>query len=97
MEWIKISEKWPDCEKYVSFLYYDGENTFTAFMDDQCVIKRDYYECPDENCSHYAKDINGCRCSILIKKYHYWMPIPSISDQPERSKREDSSDGDAVL
>ena len=96
MEWIKFQERWP-IPDYKTFVYCDCDDElnpkiFTCYVNDEYQIYRDM----DSECEECLSGAI-CRHRIYVSPHHYWVELPDLPFQPERSKREDSSNGDAVL
>jgi hypothetical protein len=98
MEWIKVSEQWPP-KDYESFLYFDGDNAFIAYFNGGTYeLMADTIQC------HFCLEDMTPKCGcpqgplLFVKPTDYWAKFtyPEI-DQPERSKREDLDNEDAVL
>jgi hypothetical protein len=97
MEWVKFSERWPEPD-YKTFVYCDCVDEpstlkiFTCYMNEEYQIYRDM----DSECEE-CLGVEVCRHRVYVKPNDYWSALPDVPCQPERSKREDTGNSDAVL
>jgi hypothetical protein len=83
MEWINVNERYPENGQKIIFYVENRNEFFCGFYEDRPTHRN----IDSKNRNIFYENLDNWW--FEDEKITYWMPLLTIPNQPERSKRED--------